>query len=1204
MQKFAKILLSALVILSLLFNSTLCILAKTGTKGAQTEVLYEENFDGATIESLQAAGWKGLTQYDMLNGALRGKNNNAYYADTAAYNWDSYVYETKMTIATKNASNAVNGYFGIQFGVNSSGKGMEYGIHYTYNPATPATQSFTYRVYDRINAKFIINETSLQGKGLAMDQKMTLKVAVDGNTFTVYLNGTALATKTLDYTFGGTIGTLMSANTVYLLFDDLKVTKEAEEQADPDEPIPNSKTLLFDSFNQSNGDFIPEANTWTKAGSVEYLDGKLHCRSNASIYYVAPIAFNWKNYSFTTQMTITDKNISDSDWTATDGTVFSGMVIGAQPKTDSSGYTGYEFTVIYDGEKFTARLYDRTHGKLLCPATALTGLALNIPITLKAECYESKILCYVNDAEVFTYSVTDSSTLLGTVGLLGGSARTKFNYAHVVQEAALTPPAPTVDPDEPVPVTNTLFFDSFNAANGTFNPDADVWVKAGSVEYLDGKLHCRSNANLYHSAAQALDWKNYSVTTQMRITDQNTKGNAWTIADGTVFSGLVAGVNSEHKGYEFTVIYDGAKFTTRLYDRIHSTLLCPETELSGVALNRPAVLRMDVFEDMILCYINGEEVLSCVLPGTASLSGTVGLLGGSARTKFNYIHVVQLKPQSGSGTAEGDIVTLIEQDFDSNADGDKPIKLLAGWRQTNNDALVRGGRLHITKTANLYARNNFTDGYVSADIILERPSAALTAATAEKTVFPIWLTARNTQDMHEFRARFALTKKANGTYSAQVQIVVYSNTDYGRIPQVYSYPVQDFAFGNRYNLKLICLGNYFAVEFDGATLYEGACDNSHALFERSGAFGFSTLADTAEVGLDNVKIVKYLAKRVTVHPECVSTVSLYSYNDLTSNSAARYQRSAFYTGEHVVIQLLPAQGYVADPASVKYITASGEKQIVDHESATVYGFFMPPENAVVYAAFIKGGTAGGGIYFTDDFDGEDTMIDRGWSNNHRIHLGRLYLNPNENSPHVYLTGLSGSNKWTDYVLQAEVCVTDADPNSTGNVDVSSVSVRTSGYANGYEFGIQIPKQAQKGNFRLYNRKTGTMLAQSKGNTAERNKNYALKIMVEGNRMKCFVDGKLLFDVVDKQNSNPFGTIGLRSLGGGGSYDNVVVRQITAADRSDIPVVDVPKSPLTDAVSLRMQLLLALAILSFSGTCVCALYGTRRLKLRRFCPWQK
>ena len=131
---------------------------------AGVTALYEENFDTATIEALQTDGWiftlrpNGTPYYEMKEGALRGIYGDAYYGKEEAYNWTDYTYESKMTIANKyNDGRAEEGWFGLRFGVDSSGKGLEYAIHYVYTPETG--YSYSYRVYDRNTGITPIDET-------------------------------------------------------------------------------------------------------------------------------------------------------------------------------------------------------------------------------------------------------------------------------------------------------------------------------------------------------------------------------------------------------------------------------------------------------------------------------------------------------------------------------------------------------------------------------------------------------------------------------------------------------------------------------------------------------------------------------------------------------------------------------------------------------------------------------------------------------------------------------------------------------------------------------------------------------------------------------------------------------------------------------------------------------------------------------------
>ena len=936
-----------------------------------------------------------------------------------------------------------------------------------------------------------------------------------------------------------------------------------------------TETLLQEDFSAGAD---PEG--WSFAGSSHfYQDGWLVTKTGAPYY--APTAA-WSDYTFTAKM----KLMPVETPTAT-----AAQYYGVRFAVDAAANTGVEFCLIYDPGNggYTWRAYDRVTKSFIVGARALTGVtvAAGQELTLQVQLKGTEATFFINGVQQAQGTATRSLT--GGVGTY-----TSGNTYAVAwfDDITVTRPGgadPQPDPEEPTADETTLFLDGFNEADGNFQPDVTVWSKAGSMEYQSGQLHMRSAGNAYYAASDAADYTNYAVTAQLTVTDKNTAGNTWSAGDGKAYSGLAVWAQksgSAYSGYEFTVIYDGTKFTARLYDRLHRVMLCPETAISGLAVNRAAVLTVRCFDRTMVCLVNGAEVFRHTLAEEIVPGGTVGLLSGTARTRFNYIHLTQEAGEPPAPTYEGDIVSVVDGNFAETADGDKPIIRENGWRQTVDSLTVQNGQLVLDHAANLYADPTFKDGYIAAELTVRQASAALETAPDGKTVYPVALTARNTGDTHEIRARLALTKQGGG-YTAQLQVIVYSAGDYGSIPQVTSYPVADFTVGKPYTVELRCVGNYFAVSLDGATLYEGACSPRHGLYDRIGSFGLFTLNDTAVVGVNRIHIVKYDAKALSVDSQCAAAVHRRAYNDLTTGSGLAFEREAYYAGEFAVVMLSPESGYSLASGSLCYKTATGSTVITAQESDTMYGFFMPAEDAVLYAEFVSGGSSTDGVWFFDGFDGEDTMTDRGWSADGNIRYGALVLSPMQ--PYVYLTGVTGCAQWSDYVAQATCRVLDADASYTSSVHVASLAVRTTGAANGYEFGIQIPAGAQNGNFRLMDRKTGRMLASS-ATPAQRNQDYVLKVLVEGNRIRCYVDGTLCMDVTDGQNSNPMGTVGMRSFGVG-EYDDVTVRAITQADRMEAGGNQnngntVPQPPMGDKTLRRLPIWLTVIVLSGCIASVC------------------
>lgn len=149
------------------------------------------------------------------------------------------------------------------------------------------------------------------------------------------------------------------------------------------------------------------------------------------------------------------------------------------------------------------------------------------------------------------------------------------------------------------------------------------------------------------------------------------------------------------------------------------------------------------------------------------------------------------------------------------------------------------------------------------------------------------------------------------------------------------------------------------------------------------------------------------------------------------------------------------------------------------------------------------------VWFTDTFEAETTMAERGWDIDGTIQTGELVLT--HKNATAFLTQIPGSANWADYTAQANVTA-----------------------------------------------------------------------VVEGNRIRCFVDGQLVFDVTDNANSNPTGYVGLRTVGYSGAYDNIIVRKITDADRKGV-ISGTATSPTTGDYAMSMYIPIVLMVSALATT---------------------
>ncbi len=196
-----------------------------------------------------------------------------------------------------------------------------------------------------------------------------------------------------------------------------------------------------------------------------------------------------------------------------------------------------------------------------------------------------------------------------------------------------------------------------------------------------------------------------------------------------------------------------------------------------------------------------------------------------------------------------------------------------------------------------------------------------------------------------------------------------------------------------------------------------------------------------------------------------------------------------------------------------------------------------------------------GTYFTDDFNGRNSLSQEGWSRENRTIVGqRLVLSVDERT--MYLNRTAGFELLTDYTVQADVSI-DATQILNG-VSIGSATIvgRATG-ADGYEFGIFSNDSGSESYARLYDRTGGKILAINQDVAVVRGQVYRLKMVLLGQTIRCFVDDVLVIEVTDSGNAQ--GTAGLRVGGYTGYYDNFTLRQVT---KEDLAVTEQPTLPNT------------------------------------------
>ncbi len=207
-----------------------------------------------------------------------------------------------------------------------------------------------------------------------------------------------------------------------------------------------------------------------------------------------------------------------------------------------------------------------------------------------------------------------------------------------------------------------------------------------------------------------------------------------------------------------------------------------------------------------------------------------------------------------------------------------------------------------------------------------------------------------------------------------------------------------------------------------------------------------------------------------------------------------------------------------------------------------------------------------GIYFADNFDSKASIFSGVWgSDSGMIEDGKLLI---ENNTTVALNATPAYAALKDYTIQADFTLTASEP-IDANYCVPSLLARGS-----YEFSLLYASSGQDAYLRLYDRENSKVLAENRDFAFTLGQTYTLTLVVEGENIRGFVNGELVFAVKDSAHQS--GVMGIKAQTTTFAVDNFVLRKVTAADRAGSSITTTPN---TGDIAVYVGMAIGLLILS-------------------------
>lgn len=240
----------------------------------------------------------------------------------------------------------------------------------------------------------------------------------------------------------------------------------------------------------------------------------------------------------------------------------------------------------------------------------------------------------------------------------------------------------------------------------------------------------------------------------------------------------------------------------------------------------------------------------------------------------------------------------------------------------------------------------------------------------------------------------------------------------------------------------------------------------------------------------------------------------------------------------------------------------------------------------------------GDIWFQDNFNGETSLSERGWNSDAaEFKNGTASLVRTTNA--MYISGVEGSEKWTDYTVTATVEIDKSQGTFGGQTMGASwiVARSTKTTGSGYEYGI-MSYSSGKYNLRLYDRTDKEDIMVVDGYDVSDGA-HELKMICQANVIRCYFDGELVMTATD--DTNKAGYAGVRASGYITNYDNFTVSAIKEEQKLDIVAPEndeTVKSPVTGVARVTCTVIapisFAISALALIITAVWAIVNRKKI----------